>query len=163
MIQASKKLFRSRPEIRSAIVRRSSVVTLPSRMALHARAVLRKALNQAMRWGYVARNVATLVDPPKVAHFAGHTLTPAEANRFLDTVTGNRLEALYRVAVDRPGAWRAPAPRAAVFWGASNPEGAPGRTAPRGEPDPSPRRPTQTIVRVDRRDSDFLQRQGGIY
>jgi hypothetical protein len=28
----------------------------------NVRAALRRALNQAMRWGYVARNVATLVD-----------------------------------------------------------------------------------------------------
>ena len=50
-------------------------------------------------WGYVARNVATLVDPPKVVHYTVRVLTPSEAARFLAFTTGNRLEALYRVAL----------------------------------------------------------------
>jgi hypothetical protein len=52
-----------------------------------------------VRFGHVARNVAALADPPLVGHFTTRPLTPAEANRFLDTVTGNRLEALYRVVL----------------------------------------------------------------
>lgn len=63
------------------------------------RDVLRNALNQAMKWDLVARNVATLVDPPKVERARIQTLTPEQGERLLKTARGDRLEALYRVAL----------------------------------------------------------------
>jgi penicillin-binding protein 1A len=74
------------------------------------------------------------------------------------------------VAIDRRsgrrafGVWPGDDPRAAVIWEAFKPESEPRRTATREElaaGDRTERRQTQT--RVDRRDSDFLQSQGGIY
>lgn len=62
-----------------------------------------------------------------------------------------------------PGAWPGTDPRAAVIWEAFKPESEPRRTATREELDPSASRPRQAVTRVDRRDSDFLQSQGGIY
>ncbi len=64
-----------------------------------ARDVLRNALNEAVKWGLVARNVAALIDPPKVERYGARVLTPAEAQQLLATATGDRLEALYRVAL----------------------------------------------------------------
>ncbi len=62
------------------------------------------------------------------------------------------------------GIWPGTDPRAAVIWEAFKPESEPRRTASREELDPSARsRTRQTNVRADRRDSDFLQSQGGIY
>jgi len=61
--------------------------------------VLHKALKQATRWGLVPRNVADDVDPPKVHKEEVTPLTREEARKFLDTVRGDRLEALYVVAV----------------------------------------------------------------
>ena len=65
----------------------------------HLHAMLHSALDQAVRWTLVARNVAGLVDPPRNNHFEMTTLSPDEARRFLDTVAGNRLEALYVLAL----------------------------------------------------------------
>ncbi|HAI21902.1 MAG TPA: hypothetical protein DCM14_08420 [Clostridiales bacterium UBA8153] len=55
-------------------------------------AVMHKALAQAERWGLVPRNVARLVDPPRIA--AKDTLTLEEAGRLLQTNGGDRLHAL---------------------------------------------------------------------
>jgi penicillin-binding protein 1A len=62
------------------------------------------------------------------------------------------------------GVWPPADPRAAVIWEAFKPESEPRRTTGREEIDPNAR----AIVRraapaADRRDSDFLQREGGIY
>lgn len=72
---------------------------LSERTVLYIRNVLRAALNQAMKWDLVARNVATLVDPPKVDPYQAHALSKDQAGRLLDTLRGDRLEALYAVAL----------------------------------------------------------------
>jgi integrase len=65
----------------------------------HLHAVIHKALKQAMRWNLVMRNVADLVDPPRVSRFEMNPLGPEQARMFLDAVGGDRLEALYVVAL----------------------------------------------------------------
>ena len=72
---------------------------LSPRTVDYCRAVLRRALNQALRWGHVPRNVATLVDPPRAKRPEIQPLTPDEARALLDAVAGDRLEALYAVAL----------------------------------------------------------------
>lgn len=64
---------------------------------LHA--VLHRALGQAERWGLVARNVASLVTPPRAARQEMKTLSPEEARRFLEAAQGERLYALYVLAI----------------------------------------------------------------
>lgn len=49
----------------------------------HVQAILHKARDQAMRWDLVGRNVASLVDPPRVAQTSMRALTPEEARHFL--------------------------------------------------------------------------------
>lgn len=66
---------------------------------LRIRATLRKALNQAMRWELVHRNVATLVDAPKATRPKVEPMTPDEARRFLAAIKGDRLEALYNLVL----------------------------------------------------------------
>lgn len=61
--------------------------------------VLRTALNEAMRWGLVSRNVAALVRRPRVDRFEIQPLTPAEARHFLEVAASDRLGALYSVAL----------------------------------------------------------------
>jgi integrase len=61
--------------------------------------LLHKSLKQAQRWGLVPRNVADDVDPPKVHKEEVRPLTNEQARKLLDTVKGDRLEALYVVAV----------------------------------------------------------------
>ena len=65
----------------------------------HIRAILRAALTDAVKWGLVGRNAADLVDPPRVSHEEFRPLTPAEAQALLAAVSGDRLEALYSVAL----------------------------------------------------------------
>lgn len=61
--------------------------------------VLRNALNHAVRWNYVSRNPAALVDKPRSESFEIQPLNREEARQFLDAIRGHRLEALYTVAL----------------------------------------------------------------
>jgi len=59
------------------------------------RSVLTQALTQAMRWGSVNRNVASLTRGPREQRREGRTLTPQQARQLLDTLKGHHNEALY--------------------------------------------------------------------
>jgi integrase len=61
-------------------------------------AALHRALEQAVRWDLVPRNVADLVDPPRPDHKEMHPLTPEEVGRFLEAAREYRLHALYVLA-----------------------------------------------------------------
>lgn len=61
--------------------------------------VLHSALETALRWNLVARNVAALVTPPRIPHSEEGFLSPEEAKQFLAVIEGDRLEALYKVAL----------------------------------------------------------------
>jgi integrase len=66
------------------------------------RAVLRRALNQGVRWQLIQRNAATLVDVPqhtKKETFTSHALDEQQARALLKAVAGHRLEPLYRLAL----------------------------------------------------------------
>jgi len=65
----------------------------------YERTVLRIALGRALKNGRVTRNVATLVDPPARHRQERSPLTTAEVGAFLDSVTSDRLAALYISAV----------------------------------------------------------------
>jgi len=72
---------------------------LSSRTVQYLHAVLRKSLNVAVKDQALIRNVAALVDPPRVMAKEVQPLVPDEARRFLKAVEGDRLEALFTVAV----------------------------------------------------------------
>jgi integrase len=79
---------------------------LSPRTVEYTHAVLHRALKQAVRWSMVPRNVCDAVDVPQVRREEMHPLTPEQARRFLDAARGDRLEALYIIAVHaglRPG------------------------------------------------------------
>jgi integrase len=65
----------------------------------HLHAALHKALSQAVRWNLLARNVADLVDAPRIEKHEMTTLVPEDARRLLDAASGDRLEALYVLAL----------------------------------------------------------------
>jgi integrase len=65
----------------------------------HCRNVLRAALNHAMRWGLVNRNVAALVDVPRIERPAVHAVTSEQARILLDASQGSPFEAVYAVAL----------------------------------------------------------------
>jgi integrase len=72
---------------------------LAPRTVRYVRQVLRTALGEAQRWGLVARNVADVVDGPRVERNEVEPMRPEEARRFLASVRGDRLEALYAVVL----------------------------------------------------------------
>ena len=65
----------------------------------HIRGVLRTALNDGVRLGVVARNVALLTDPPRQRTAEREPFTEAEARALLAAAEGDRLAALYRLAL----------------------------------------------------------------
>jgi len=72
---------------------------LSPRTAQLSLVILRRALQQAVKWSLVGRNVAKLVDSPKVRRPEVKPLDPDQARIFLDAAQGERLEALYSVAL----------------------------------------------------------------
>jgi integrase len=56
-----------------------------------------RALNRALKWGDVSRNVALLTDAPAAPRTRITPLDEQQARHLLDAVKGHRLEALYRV------------------------------------------------------------------
>ena len=65
----------------------------------HMRAVLRAALNDALRWGLIHRNAASLADPPRIPRKAVIAMSPEDARRIVVAVQGDRLEAVYVLAL----------------------------------------------------------------
>ena len=65
----------------------------------YMRGVLRTALGQAHRWGMVSRNVAALVDGPRVERKVIQPFGPEEAEKLLAAAENDRLGALYSVAL----------------------------------------------------------------
>ncbi len=63
--------------------------------AKNARAILRKALNDAIREDLVWRNVVTLTDMPTQRTYHAKPLTAAELPRFFAAAKGHRLETLF--------------------------------------------------------------------
>jgi len=66
----------------------------------HHRAVLRRALNVAVRQRVIARNPATGVELPHAGEFSGRPLTLDDARRLLLLTDGDHLGPLWRLALD---------------------------------------------------------------
>jgi len=76
------------PQQVQAMMNSMSERGLSPRSVQYARAILRKALNQALKWGMVTKNAAALTDPPRVVRPETAVLTPEQARQFLDAVQG---------------------------------------------------------------------------
>jgi integrase len=61
--------------------------------------VLRAALNKAMEWEMLHKNVASLVKPPRIPDSVKPTWSIKEANQFLQTVKEERFSLIYFIAV----------------------------------------------------------------
>jgi integrase len=92
-------LGRFTPQQVQAFLNAKSASGLSPRTVAYIRAVLRQALGQAERWGHVTRNVAKLAEPPRIPRREVHPLSPDETMAFQVAITGDRLEALYLVAI----------------------------------------------------------------
>jgi integrase len=62
-------------------------------------AVLHKALAQALKWNMIPRNAADAVTAPRPAPEEMHPLPPDEARKLMEAARGDKLEALYVLAV----------------------------------------------------------------
>ena len=93
------KLSELTPQQVQRLLNQKTAAGLSPRRVHYIRAVLRRALGQAVRWGMVARNVATLVESPKGRPQRVEPFSPTEARAFLEAIRGERLEALYATAL----------------------------------------------------------------
>lgn len=72
---------------------------LSARSVAYAHSILRAALNVALKWGLIQRNVAALAEAPRAERTYLEPWSPDEAQRLIDHVAGTRWEALYQVAL----------------------------------------------------------------
>lgn len=72
---------------------------LSKRTVQYIHSIVHKILDQAMKWGLVARNVADMVSAPSPGKKAPQTLTAPQVKRLLEVVKGDRLYPLYVLAV----------------------------------------------------------------
>ena len=95
------KLTDLRPDVLQRLYAAKLAAGLAPRTVHHIHAVLHAAFEQAMRWGYVSRNVIDVVAPPKVPRVELHPPTPDELARVLDSAesANDRLRALWTIAV----------------------------------------------------------------
>ena len=92
-------LSRLSPQDVQAVMNRKRAEKLSPRYVQYMRSILRSALNQAVRWGLVVRNVAALVTPPKMERYEIRPWTPDQARSFLAFIKGDPLEALFTLAL----------------------------------------------------------------
>jgi integrase len=94
------RLTRLGPEHVQEMMRALEERGLSPRTRQYARAVLRRALGHAERWGIVVRNAAALVDSPKLPPpRTDDALDIADAKALLTAAHGDRLEALVTLAL----------------------------------------------------------------
>ncbi|WP_231493581.1 tyrosine-type recombinase/integrase [Alicyclobacillus macrosporangiidus] len=75
-------------------------------IARKCHAILHSALSQAEKWGSVARNGASLAEPPKVPRREMRPLSPEEGSKFIVAIQGNRYGAYFLLLLGtgmRPG------------------------------------------------------------
>lgn len=65
----------------------------------HIRAVLRVALNQAIKWGLISRNAAALTDAPRLSDVRVVPHTPEGVRTILAVTADDRLHVAYRLAL----------------------------------------------------------------
>jgi integrase len=92
------KLANLRPEvIQRFYVGKTKQVSRRTVQYMHA--IIHRALAQAVRWNLLGQNPADAVDAPRPRRSAMQTLSPAEAARFLRSLAGDRLYAMYVLAL----------------------------------------------------------------
>lgn len=78
---------------------RAKLKTLSASHVRYLHTTMRKALHEAEGADLVRKNVARWAKPPKVEHTEKSVMSVEEAGKFLEAIRGDRLEALYLLAV----------------------------------------------------------------
>ena len=102
------RLDKLRPAHLVALYNAKAAEGLAGASLRHMHAVIRRALNVAVRWQLIAVNPATLVDAPKAAQHEITPLTAAEARRLIQAAEGDRMQARWLVGL-APGRSARPA------------------------------------------------------
>jgi integrase len=87
------------PQTVTSLLRKKERDGLSPRSVAMIREVLRGALNVAIKMQMIERNAAALAQAPRQVKTERCMLTPNEAKRLLSVVDGDRLAALYRIAL----------------------------------------------------------------
>jgi integrase len=87
------------PQHVQAMLTKVGALQRSPRTVQYVRAVLRIALNQAIKWGMIERNAAALAIPPAAVRYQAQVLDVEQARSFLAAVKGERLEALFVVGL----------------------------------------------------------------
>jgi integrase len=95
----SVKLTELRPEQLQALYSEKMNSGLSRRTVMYIHQVLHKALNQALKWGVVARNVTEMADHPTAKRSTPEILSADQAKMFLEHLKKDRLYALYLLAI----------------------------------------------------------------
>jgi integrase len=93
------RLARLTPADVQGLLNRKTVAGLSPRRVEYIRGVLRQALGHAVKWGLLQRNVVDLTDRPRPTRQDLRPLDDGQAQHFLESVRGDRLEALYQLAL----------------------------------------------------------------
>ena len=96
---AKRPLSKLTPQDVQAFLNRKQQGDISARTVQYLHAVIRRALEIALRWGFVVRNVAKLVEPPRVKRQEVKPLSPEQAKTFLEAAKEDRLYAMYVVAL----------------------------------------------------------------
>jgi integrase len=94
-----KPLLKLLPQDVREFMRAAAEKGLAPKSIRHFRATLRAALNVAVQDGLIARNAAALAKPPRLEKRLLQVFNLEQARLFLDVVKGNRLEAIFTVAL----------------------------------------------------------------
>lgn len=93
------RLDKLRPAHLVALYNAKAAEGLSGASLRHMHAVIRRALNVAVRWQLIAVNPATLVDAPRAAQHEITPLTAAEARRLIEAAKGDRMQARWLVGL----------------------------------------------------------------
>jgi integrase len=88
------QLAKLAPSDLQAMLNAKSIAGASPQTVRNIHAVLRRAINQAVRWQLVSSNVASMVDLPRAERHEVPALSPTGARAVLDAVRGDRLEGL---------------------------------------------------------------------
>jgi integrase len=93
------RLEKLQPQHVQDLLTRKSAAGLSPQSVRHLRTILGIALNRAMKWSLVGRNVAALTDPPKFDRPQVVPLTPDEVARLRKAAVEHRLQALLELQI----------------------------------------------------------------